>query len=66
MSYPYTDGQHIRMIATPAQTGVVHRCHPLAVEKGVVVDWNAGPMYEAGYMMAYFGANFDMLEPYTP
>jgi len=53
------------MIATPAQTGTVHRYRPLAVNKGVVVEWSAGPMYDAGYMMAYFGPNFDLLEPYT-
>ena len=66
MSHVYNDGDPIRMVATPAQTGVVHRCNPLGVQKGVIVVWNAGPMYEEGYQMAYFGSNFELLEPYTP
>lgn len=66
MAHSYTDGEAIRMIATPAQTGIVHRCNPLGVTKGVIVEWNAGPTYDEGYKMAYFGDNFDALEPYTP
>ena len=62
----YADGDPIRMIATPAQTGTVRRCNPLGIYKAVVVDWFAGPMYSEGYCMAYFGDNFDLLEPYTP
>lgn len=62
----YSVGDPIRITATPAQTGVVHRCNPLGIVKGVVVEWNDGPTYSAGYMMAYFGDNFDALESYTP
>lgn len=62
----YSDGDPIRIIATPTQTGIVHRCNPLKVTKGIVVRWNDGPMYSDGYLMAYFGDNYDNLEPYTP
>lgn len=59
-------GDPVRVIATPSQTGVVHRCNPLAIVKAVVIEWNDGPTYSAGEMMGYFGDNFDLLEGYTP
>lgn len=59
-------GDPIRVIATPSQTGIVHRCNPLGVVKSIVVRWNAGPTYDEGFVMAYFGDNFDLLEGYTP
>lgn len=66
MAHMYADGDPIRMIATPTQEGIVERCNPLGIYKGIAVLWSAGPLYSEGYMMAYFGANFDLLEPYTP
>ena len=66
MAQVYEIGDPIRITANPTQTGIVHRCNPLGVEKGVVVEWYGGPVYSAGLMMAYFGVNFDNLEPYTP
>ena len=66
MAHVYEDNDPIRITATPSQTGTVHRCNPLGITKGVVVTWNAGPTYDADYKMAYFGDNFDLLEPYTP
>lgn len=66
MSHVYEVGDPIRILANPTQTGIVHRCHPLGIEKGIVVRWNSGPEYSEGEKIAYFGDNFDLLEGYTP
>lgn len=57
-------GNNVRYISTPLQTGVVYRLNPLGVEEAIVVMWHAGPMFEEGRQVAYFGDSLTMLETY--
>lgn len=55
-------GDNIRIVDTPAQTGIVSRIHVLGSREGIVVTWNAGPLYSANKKIAYFGAELMKLQ----
>ena len=55
-------GDNIRITDTPAQTGVVSRVRVLGSREGIVVIWNAGPVYSANQKIAYFGSEMMKLE----
>lgn len=59
-------GDHVKLVQTPAQTGVVLRINVLGSPEGVVVQWNAGPIYSDGQKIAYFGPETSKIEVYTP
>lgn len=62
MAETFKINDEIRYIATPAQTGVVTRLHPLGVKDSMVITWNSGPMYSDGKMTALFGEQCLLVE----
>ena len=55
-------GDSVRLISNPTQIGTVTSINRLKVEKGVAIVWEQGPVYNAGYRMAYFGDKCDGIE----
>ena len=55
----YNIGDNVRLVATPAQVGVVLRISPLKVTNSIVLIWDAGPIYSQDKMMAYFCNDLD-------
>ena len=47
-------GDTVRLVATPAQTGVITRNNSLKTHSHVI-RMNAGPLYPDGYTCAFYG-----------
>ena len=58
----FNKNDDVRLVDNPTQTGCVCRVNIIGISNSIVVKWNSGPIYEQGYMVAYFSDELNNIE----